>query len=516
MSGVRTADSDATLAAQHEKRFQAMQVEEQAAPIVGRRRLRVLMVCAHEPTMDPRIGWEAKGAAERFDVTVLGFHGEGDARPSLERRDGYEIRRVRREMASLVRFAWHLKDVLGATATVLLAAVALLLSPFLLAAVALGALTRTLSVAARARLRDPKGPAERLVARLARALMRNRVRMVLVVVRAQFAAATTNFWAHIQEMPEKPDVVHCNDLDTLLVGALARKSYGCRLVYDAHEYYPHSDPEGGWLDTVVFHALEKVLVHKADAVVTVNPKLAEVMQRAYGLRQIHSVPNAEPWTERAAALPPSTMTQFARGRVKFLFQGRFSAGRGLEEVVAAWKRVDAARAALFLRGPDNLWRRQLIDLAQRLGTLDRSVYFLDPVGEEELVAAAAEADIGMIPYKGEIEGYKYACPNKLSQYLHAGLMVVTNDLPYVREVLEESGAGLHYRSYDADSLVQVVERIVKEPELLRRSRSNALRYAQGTFNWQSFSQTLYKLYLDADPGHRKSEKRTGALAGGTS
>src|SRR5205823_6346633 len=71
-----------------------------------------------------------------------------------------------------------------------------------------------------------------------------RVEYVLAVLRVQFATATSLFWNHIDVMPHKPDVVHCNDLDTLLVGVLAKQRYACRLVYDAHEFYPVSDPHG--------------------------------------------------------------------------------------------------------------------------------------------------------------------------------------------------------------------------------------------------------------------------------
>jgi glycosyltransferase involved in cell wall biosynthesis len=126
--------------------------------------------------------------------------------------------------------------------------------------------------------------------------------------------------------------------------------------------------------------------------------------------------------------------------------------------------------------------------------LERSVYFLDAIKEDELVAGSAEADIGLIPYKGDIEGYKYACPNKLSQYLHAGLAILTNDLPYVREVVEEAGAGLHYSSANQASLITAVNRIAEDSELRQRCRENALRYARDKFNWQAFSQTLYALY----------------------
>ena len=31
------------------------------------------MLAAHEPTLDPRIDWEASAAAREYDVTVFGF-----------------------------------------------------------------------------------------------------------------------------------------------------------------------------------------------------------------------------------------------------------------------------------------------------------------------------------------------------------------------------------------------------------------------------------------------------------
>ena len=32
------------------------------------------------------------------------------------------------------------------------------------------------------------------------------------------------------------------------------------------------------------------------------------------------------------------MTKAARGRIKFLFQGRFAGGRGIEDIIQGWTR----------------------------------------------------------------------------------------------------------------------------------------------------------------------------------
>ena len=122
------------------------------------------------------------------------------------------------------------------------------------------------------------------------------------------------------------------------------------------------------------------------------------------------------------------------------------------------------------------------------------MYFLDAVSEDMLVAAAAEADIGVIPYTPLITNDRFACPNKLSQYMHAGLMIVTNELPYVTSVVQAAGAGFSYDSSDPSSFAVTVGRIVADRELMRRCQENALRYAKEAFNWQTHAETLNRLY----------------------
>jgi len=192
------------------------------------------------------------------------------------------------------------------------------------------------------------------------------------------------------------------------------------------------------------------------------------------------------------------MERLAAGRVKFLYQGLFTRGRGIDELVEAWSKVDTTRTALFLRGPDNVWRRQAIQCAARFGLLNRAVFFLDPVTEQQLICAAAEADVGVIPYEPHVINNRLCCPNKLSQYLHAGLLVIANDLPYVKSVLSEADAGLFYSSAEPGTLAKAVHRAVAEPDLLKRSRRNALRFARERFNWQTQSETLYALYQPSD------------------
>ena len=79
------------------------------------------MVCAHEPTMDPRIRWEAERAATSYDVTVLGFSKEG-SKLDVEFLGGYKIIRLTRCDMSPLQYLLHLKATLSSRRRVLCAA----------------------------------------------------------------------------------------------------------------------------------------------------------------------------------------------------------------------------------------------------------------------------------------------------------------------------------------------------------------------------------------------------------
>jgi glycosyltransferase involved in cell wall biosynthesis len=132
-----------------------------------------------------------------------------------------------------------------------------------------------------------------------------------------------------------------------------------------------------------------------------------------------------------------------------------------------------------------------------------------------LISAAAEADVGIVPYLPLSINERLSCPNKLSQYMHAGLMIICNDLPYVKSVVAAADAGLSYTSKDISTLASAVESVVKDQKLLRRCQQNALRFARDDFNWQVHGKTFLDLYAGNEPfepTRRRPELRSPRLA----
>jgi glycosyltransferase involved in cell wall biosynthesis len=303
-------------------------------------------------------------------------------------------------------------------------------------------------------------------------------------------AVNATFLGYVARHDHHADFIYCHDLYCLQAAVLLKLRGGCRIAYDSHEYYPYLHRYR------IFQQLTKlyegVLVRFVDTYITVSPPLARELETTYVRPGIIAIPNVEPRPAKDFVFQDGELSTLAAGRLKLLYQGHFAEQRGLEEVLQEWRRVNGVRAVLFLRGPRNEWRDRLERVAGEHGLLGKSVFFLAPVLERDLIAAAGEADLGLIPYKDASLAYRFACPNKLSQYLHAGLGIVANAIPFVQAMIEENGIGLCYRSEEPGSLAQAIDRLAADRAEVERIRSNASITARDRYCWENYEGILLR------------------------
>ena len=130
------------------------------------------------------------------------------------------------------------------------------------------------------------------------------------------------------------------------------------MLYDAHEFLAFAYPNCSKLQILALYNHEKKYIRFSDAAFTVNKYMARVMEKKLSYAPIYAVPNAAP-LEEFKNYYTDDIEKYAKGRVKFLFQGCFEEGRGLECLIKAWTKLENTNAALFLRGPDNSYKDYL-------------------------------------------------------------------------------------------------------------------------------------------------------------
>jgi len=291
----------------------------------------------------------------------------------------------------------------------------------------------------------------------------------------------------------KPWLIHATDLYSLIAAVRLKRVFNCVVVYDSHEFWPEAFLEAGGLVKRVVQFIEGRYIKKADVVVTVSPNLATHLEKLYGIKQVYSVPNAQP-IERC--IKPE-FNETPSLPLTFLLQGQVASKRGIEELLDLWSRLEENRAVLVLRCPPNDYLTYLVNKYQK--GIERGLIEVDsPVEEDALTLAASSADVGIIPYPGPNLNHVFACPNKLSQYMGAGLAILHHsDQQFITELVQNNKCGLSYNTREHESLKNAVDFLVNTPKKLKSMKINAYNAVHTDYNWEQQSK-IYKRILE-DP-----------------
>jgi glycosyltransferase involved in cell wall biosynthesis len=266
----------------------------------------------------------------------------------------------------------------------------------------------------------------------------------------------------------RADVVHANDLETLPAAYLLAKELHSRLVYDAHELYAEFDPDPPRMAGALLDRIERKLARRADAVVTVSEPIAEELRRRLGVEPI-VVLNAPELDDRE---PPEP----AEGTLRIVYQGAFGTGRPLDDLLEAVRRAPNVRLTLRVsRSTREALERVLpSDLRERVSVED-------PVPPSEVVAALHGHHVGLLFDRPLTRNAELSAPNKLFEYLMAGLAVVAPDLPGLRWLAEEE-LGVLFEAGSAESFGRALESLAADPDRVARLRANARRAAVERYN----------------------------------
>ena len=174
-----------------------------------------------------------------------------------------------------------------------------------------------------------------------------------------------------------------------------------------------------------------------------------------------------------------------------LYQGNIALNRGLETCVRSLPYLDED-VHLVMVG-DGIARDGLIQLTSDLDLADR-VHFLGFVPFAELNAYTASADVGLSLIQNTCASYYYTLPNKLMEYIMAGLPVVASDFPAMGQIVREYDVGQVVADPTSpQEVAAAVRAVLDNPERYRQTHSNALRAAQ-ELNWEQESLKLIEMY----------------------
>ncbi len=267
------------------------------------------------------------------------------------------------------------------------------------------------------------------------------------------------------------DVVHANDLETLPAGWALARSARARLIYDAHELYTESEPDPPRIYRAFLGLLERVLAKRASAVVTVSDDIADELVKRRGLRTRPTVVLNCPEREEVVVSPHEPP-------LRAIYQAGAGSGRRLEDLFEAAAATDGVHITLRVTRVD---LDELRNEVSRRGLEDR-VTVADPVSPEHLVQELAHFDVGIVIDRPVALNNALGFPNKLFEYLMAGLAVVVPNLRTMGAFVEREGVGLVFEAGRPESLAETLTRLAADRQQVLTFRERARAAALERYN----------------------------------
>jgi glycosyltransferase involved in cell wall biosynthesis len=280
------------------------------------------------------------------------------------------------------------------------------------------------------------------------------------------------------------DVVHANDLDTLPAAALLARRSGARLVYDAHELYTTQEPDPPRAHRRASASLEGSLARRADVVSTVSEPIADELRRRLRLAETPQVVLNCPPLVDVPVEPPAEGAPLA-----VVYQGAMGPGRPLEDLLVAAAYAPGAHLTLRIASADPALLRQEVE---RRGLANAEV--VEPVSPDVLVEALAGFEVGLVINRPVTQNDELVLPNKLFEYLMAGLAVAAPRLPGLTPVVDGERAGVTFEPGRPDLLGTALQQLSADPERVLGLRRNARRLAVERYNAEAQAEALVRLW----------------------
>lgn len=292
----------------------------------------------------------------------------------------------------------------------------------------------------------------------------------------------------------RPVLLVAVDLDTLPANYLVSRIRGIPLLYDSHEYFTEVPELVGRRGVKrIWERIEEAIVPKLTRAMAVSDSIATVYREKYGtdfitVRNFARAYTAEPYPEFIRSYP---------SKFRIIYQGALNRGRGIELLIDAMQHLEDT--LLFIAGNGDI-RDALKRRVERLA-LQGKVVFTGRLTPGELRRITPECDLGVSLEEDLGLNYRLALPNKIFDYIQAGIPVLCSDLPEMSAIIHHHRVGEVCISREPHELAKQISGMLLDVDARKQWRRN-LKKAAAELCWEREEQKLLDLVSEAT-GYQK-------------
>lgn len=275
-------------------------------------------------------------------------------------------------------------------------------------------------------------------------------------------------------LDRKWTIIHCHDALLLPLATFLSIKNNSKLIYDAHELESETNRISR-LGKIYVLIAEKFSWDKIYAVITVSKGIGDWYANKYSYKNIKIVMNSPEF--KCCKL---NLNETNSKSVNYVYVGLMSRGRGIESLLEHFK-SNASNNITFIGDGE------MFEDIEYNSKLCENIKILKPMNHDDMMVELLNYDVGLclIPESTSLSDY-FALPNKIFEYIFAGLYVFSTNLPEVKTLLSNTKSGRVISSNDLNE-IHLLEDVITES-----------RY-QGVvehYDWNSQSKKLISLYME--------------------
>jgi glycosyltransferase involved in cell wall biosynthesis len=285
----------------------------------------------------------------------------------------------------------------------------------------------------------------------------------------------------------KCDLLFSNDLDTLWPNYVVSRIKGIPLIYDSHEIFCEvPELKNSPLKKSLWEKLERYIVPKLNYCITVNKSIAGYFSEKY--KTHFSVVRNIPQPTASFKLKSRADLDLPMNKKIAIFQGAgINIHRGAEELVEAMQYTP--NVYLLIVGGGDVF--PIIKQLTSQFNLEKKIRILDKLPKEELLHYTFNADLGISIDKDTNLNYRFSLPNKLFDYIQAGLPVMASPLPEIKYIITRYDIGDFIDTHAPEHIGQKMEEMLSSPHY-KTWKQNTRMAADGN-TWETEKLKLIDL-----------------------
>ncbi len=288
---------------------------------------------------------------------------------------------------------------------------------------------------------------------------------------------------------------HAHDEKPLPLTWLLARRDKASLIYDAHEFETGRHFDNSRLSGI-YHRMwawpERLFIRKADAVITVSKSIAGQLSLLYRISQPTVIMNCP---EKQVVQKPISLHRklgIPSNYKIVMYQGGVTKGRGIEQFLEAIQLLPNVAGIVLGNGPLLTTLRSQV----REGKWQH-VFLPGRVPLNDLLNYTSAADIGVVLTQNTCLNHYYSLPNKLFEYMQAGIPIVGSDLQEIARIIQEYKVGATVNPDDPKDIANALRYLLDNPKQYAQIKINTISAAT-IFNWENESIKLLQIYQKLD------------------